>query len=394
MRFDRGADGYEPDVTPLLRSAPVARNLGTMALAAALLSGCGDDTGPGKRSGAETDPPSSAPTDTTTKAPSAAAPSYLAEGVWHRPDGSEVPLPDNPFPYDEAVVWGDLLVASRWDGEVFSIADVIDRKGNIVDTFPVSGTVVANTEHTAIAWVDPDGALRTRGEHGSSEHDAVLADLDLSAAGESIRMEALALVGGPDCQEGGDDCVVYVADHGSGSEDDPGPGSLAYDAHGEVSVPLSTGSTAADRSPSILWFNDVEGDLASTTDLVDETAPKTCGGLYRAAVDGPELRWDTCARRLEDIAPGGRYVAGVGPSYASGIGDSTIAVLDAEDGTEVATYEAPRDGHIAGWAWADEESLLVVAWTGGEWALTQVGRPDPLLTLPGEAEQTPIVLVR
>src|SRR4051812_7071973 len=144
---------------------------------AVLAVACGDDSGD-KSSGAEDPttsasseptetPTSSEPTETTTDEPSTEDPAdltgadYVVDGVWHQSDGDTVRLPHHAHPYDAAVIWNDQLVATRWDGEVFSVADVIDEDGKVVDSFDTTANVVVNDEGTTLAWIDTDGTVMT-----------------------------------------------------------------------------------------------------------------------------------------------------------------------------------------------------------------------------------------
>lgn len=257
--------------------------------------------------------------------------SYLADGVWHRGDGDEVDLPRDD--YYGAVVWDDQLVALRSEGDQGrSAADVIDEQGAVVDSFETDGGVVVNEAGTTLAWTDPDRRIMTRWDGG---------EVAMSQPGASGQV--VAVTGGPDCHEGADGCRVFTE-------------STAYDSHGIAEPP----------APGRAVVNDAAAGMLTVTDEI--TDDSSCGGVYDEAAGS--LRFRSCEHTHADIAPGAAYVVGL-PSYLDGIGPGRAAILDADDGTELAYYD---DATVIETAWVDESRLLIDAYDydEGVWRLVML----------------------
>lgn len=271
---------------------------------------------------------------------------FLQGDTWHRADGTDVTLPHD---YDSAVVWDDQLVATRYDGEVFSVADVIDADGTVVDSFDTTAAVAVNDTHTTIAWIDTDGTVMTRWDGG----EVSMGDVDLAAAGEGVAWSVGAVTGGPDCHEAVDGCVVYL---NSGV----GKGSTAYDSHGIQDSPV----------PGALKFFDAtdDGRVAALTEVADD---HTCGGLWDSGAG--DFTWETCDYQVQQVSPGGQYVAAP-PSYFDGLGPTSISVLDAATGEETGRF-APEGGYIGWWAWSADDRLVFSTYDGASWHLMAM-KPD------------------
>lgn len=322
---------------------------------------------------ADTDPPVATNTaeDPTTPA---GVPAYVVDGVWHQADGDEVALPDSATPYDAAALWDDRLVVSRWDGEVFSTADVIDADGAVADSFPVSGDVVADDTHRVIAWVDPDGTVWTRWDGDQ----LAVGELDMSAPGETTAWSVAAVVGGPDC--GTDECRVYV--NSALGEESVGFSSL--DPGREIALPgaLQVGDAGPD------------GTLTAVTRRNDDAS--ICSGGYDPAQQ--EVVDETCDYAVEQFSPDGRHVAAVS-SYQSGLGPPTIYILDAASGKVVNQYGV-EGGHVGTWAWAADGRLLFDTYDGAGWHLwalepkAKAGTEELVGQTPGEDVDSPFLLIQ
>lgn len=247
-----------------------------------------------------------------------AEPSYLADGVWHRTDGGEVTLP--AANYNRAVAWNDHLVALRQvDEQGRTLADVIDETGHVTDTFETTGGVAVNEPGTTLAWLDEDGRIIVRWDGG----EAAVSD-------PGVQSWVRAVTGGPDCRAAG--CAVFTE-------------RFAYSSDGTV-------APVAPEEPTV---NDAGSGLVSVTDEV--TDGSSCGGVYEESTRS--LRFRTCGEHTYDeIAPGGAYVLGL-PDYLDGIGPGRAAILDAEDGTELARYDAAT---VIAAAWVDASRLLIEAY--------------------------------
>lgn len=298
---------------------------------------------------------------------------YVVGGVWHQADGDAVTLPKNDNPYDAAVLWNDQLVATRWDGEVYSVADVIDAEGDVVDSFPTAGSVVVNDAGTTIAWVDTDGDVMT-----AWDGDQVsLGTADLAAPGETIAWSAVAITGGPNCYEGADGCLVYV---NSSLADN----SLAYSSHGIVDVVAPGVSKVFDAGS--------DGTVSVINEVTDDL--DTCGGLYD--VQAGDYRWETCDFQVQQISPDGAYVAGPQSQY-DGIGPTELSILDAGTGDPITSFT--REGWNVGvWAWSADGTLVFSAFDGSRWHLMAMS-PDETVTeladaVAGEEFSNPFTLIQ
>ena len=348
---------------------------------AVLAVGCGSGSGGSAADAAASDPTttaSSEPTASTSKppepTPQPAGVDYVVDGMWHQADGDVVRLPGNDQPYVAAVIWDDQLVATRWDGEVFSIADVIDAGGNVVDSFDTTSGVAVNEAGTTIAWIDTDGTVMT-----AWDGDQVsLGSIDLSEPGETVAYFTAAVTGGPNCYEEVEGCVVYV-NSGLGDE------SRSFSSHGieDIVAPDVTKVFDATEDGVVSVINQVTDDL------------DTCGGLLDQ-VDGT-LRWRTCDYQVQQISPDGQYVAAPQSQY-DGLGPTSLSVLDAETGEETGRYGV-EGGFIGTWAWTLDGRLLFDAYDGASWhlfsmdpdggAITEIGKP-----VEGDDVDSPFTLIQ
>lgn len=257
---------------------------------------------------------------------------YVLKGTWHQADGDEIDLPGKG--YDGAVLWNDQLVATRFDGEVFSVADVVAPDGSVVDSFPTTGPVAVNEAGTTIAWVDTDGDVMTAWDGD----EVSLGSVDLAAAGETVAYTAVAVAGGPSCYETEGGCSVYV-NSGTG-------GTSFFDSHGLNVNPF----------PSAVEFGDVSGDrLVTYVDQIEVDG--SCGGLVDLGRSDRAPQWETCDHQPAQISPDGQLVIGL-PSYYDGLGPTEVTVLDAETGGAVGEY-APDGAVLASAAWTTDGRILV-----------------------------------
>ncbi len=346
----------------------VAAVVTPVALIAADNAGSAPEPGPaGQSSENPTGPtdPTVTVTDPATGDPGDIGLDYLLDGTWHRADGSEVTLPDDS--YYGGVIWNDQLVVTRVSSEVYATTDVIDGDGTVVDSFETTGTVAVNEAGTTIAYVDDQGVLQTRWDGGQ----VAMAD------GLQSNDTVAAVVGGPDCNEAVDGCVVYT-NNGAGP-------AASYDSHGVNDSVIEENQKVSDATEA--------GAVTVISTIEDD---HTCGGLYDVVDNG--FRWEGCDFQAQQIAPDGEHVAGL-PSYYDGLGPRAIAVLDAEDGTATAEFPAEGDmGYLSQWAWADSDHLAFVVYDAAGWRIMSL-TPDGTLTevvgaVPGNEMETPFVLIQ
>lgn len=335
------------------RAAVAGGILGVAAIVTpiAVLTNGGDTTN-GKE-------PDFAPQTTESATPMTGDVDYIVDGVWHRADGGKVTLPDQANAYDVAVIWNDQLVASHWDGEVFSVTDVIDADGRVVYTFDSAGDVAVNEAGTTIAWIDPEGTVMTAWDGD----EASIGSLDMSAPGESIAWSVAAVTGGPDCNEGADGCTVYV-------NSNLGEQSTAFSSHGINESPVP--------SP-VQFFDATESGLVSYQDGVGEFQ-ESCGGVY--SLDQGDFLWPrTCEYQTQAFSPDGNYVAAP-PSQYDGNGPTSISILNAATGKDAGTF-TPEGGFVGSWSWTADGRLLFDTYDGANWHLMAL-QPDGALSEIGE----------
>lgn len=314
------------------------------------------------------------PTETLVD-PSVSSSNYLLDGVWHQSDGDEVALPKTNQSYDAAVLWNDQLVVTRWDGEVYSVADVIDQSGAIVDSFRTTAPVVVDDSGSTIAWIDTDGAVMTAWEGGATS----LGTVDLGAPGEAVAYSVTAVAGGPDCSNERDGCLVYV-------QSGLGDSAQVYSAQGVTSA------TAAGAMKVFDAHADDTGLVISVlSDVTDDL--NTCGGLYEYSTE--DYRWQTCDHQVQQISPDGSYVAAP-QSQFDGLGPTRLSILDASTGDLASEFE--RSGWTVGtWSWTAEGALAFTAFEGRTWHLLAMA-PDGEITelatpVRGDEFASPFVLV-
>lgn len=315
--------------------------------------------------------------DTSTTAPTGTdvPTDYILKGEWHRADGSTVELPQNDQAYQSAVLWNDQLVATRYDGEVYEVADVIADDGTVVDSFATTGPVVVNDSGTTIAWVGTDGKVMTAWDGDETD----LGTVDLSAAGEAVAWTAVAITGGPDCHETVDGCMVFLDNHLGG-------GPTTYSSHGIVDNPIPGAKSYVDATT-------VGGSHVTYIDTYNDDN-SVCGALYD--LETSKVAWQTCDFNPKAISPDGQYVA-AGPNYASGLGDPQVNVLDAADGTSTGQY-ATESGYVSSdYAWSESNTLIFSSYDGAKWHLFSMqpdGEATELESARGPAESSPYVIVQ
>ncbi|PWN04714.1 hypothetical protein DJ010_03610 [Nocardioides silvaticus] len=308
----------------------------------AVVVGGNADTNSDKPDFANPSPTAAETSDPTITTPADVAPDYVVQGEWHQADGDEIELPRKD--YSAAVLWDGQLVATYFGGEVFSVADVIDEDGEVVDSFDTTAPVVVNDSGTTIAWVGTDGQVMTRW----ADDQVSLGEVDLDASGEGIAYSAAAVTGGPSCYEAEDGCMVYV-DSGDGQPQ-------VFDSHGVNDNPV----------PDAVDFGDAsDTGLVTYRDEINDTG--SCGGLIDLGRTDATPVWEGCEIEAGPIAPDGQHVIGL-PAYYDGLGLSEITVRDARTGAETGRF-APEGGFVGSWAWSTDGRVILDAYDGANWHL-------------------------
>jgi hypothetical protein len=136
----------------------------------------------------------------------------------------------------------------------------------------------------------------------------------------------------------------------------------------------------AEPDGSTSGFADVVDAVAVSADglvsVVTRINPddSACFGIVDTAADPRAVVWETCGNSLGVFSPDGRYVA-AGPAYLDGLGDGSLAILDARTGSELATVDQSRKGRLAlvHGAWESDDTFVALAVEGSRNALLRFG---------------------
>ncbi len=99
-----------------------------------------------------------------------------------------------------------------------------------------------------------------------------------------------------------------------------------------------------------------------------------CFGVVDPATSLTEPVWETCDYSLGAFSPDGQYVLASTP-YLSGIGVTSLAVLDAETGAAVTRFTQASDTQIVliGVAWESADTVVAVALKGESFSIIRLG---------------------
>lgn len=116
----------------------------------------------------------------------------------------------------------------------------------------------------------------------------------------------------------------------------------------------------------------VTGDIAVQTKSNRDASG--CFGVVDPAASLTEPVWETCDYSLGAFSPDGRYVLASTP-YLSGLGITSLAVLDAETGATVTRFTQASNTQIAlvGVAWETADTVVAVAMEGQRFHLIRLG---------------------
>ena len=283
-------------------------------------------------------------------------------GVWHQADGDAVRAPEERQPYDSAVIWNDQLVATRWDGEVYSITDVIDAEGKVVDTFDSTSGVAVNEAGTTIAWIDTDGSVMTA--WGSGDDDQVsMGTVDLAGSGRDRRL----------LHRGGHRWPELLRGRGR------------LHRLRQLRTRRRVACLRLPRHQRHRRAGDHEGvrrdrRRRGQRDQRSDRRPQHVRRALRPdrrhpSVEAPATTRSSRSRRTAVVAaPQSQY---------DGLGPTQLSILDADSGEETGRY-SPEGGFIGTWAWTTDGQLLFDAYDGASWhlismavdgSITEIGDP-------------------
>jgi hypothetical protein len=294
---------------------------------------------------------------------------YLYDGAIVRPDGTEVPVAGD---YLALAPVGDGWAAIRNDEGQFSL-DLLAADGTVTGSEPSTWSLASSRDGTVVAWATPDGELMI------VTPDSAPMPLPDPQALPAGNLEPIEAVGSDSCVENASDggCLVFF-----NSDDVQQQSAWSAGANGtvtEIGDLLALGGTAPDGSVS---------GLVSVSDT------GSCSVVLGR--DGGE-QWKTCDYMLGRFSPDGRYVIGH-PAYLDGIGDSSVAILDADTGDLLAeaTNSAEHQSFINNAVWDSDNTLLASVFEEGTWSLMRMTAAGELTTVLGNLgdnmDEVPLVL--
>jgi hypothetical protein len=262
----------------------------------------------------------------------------LYDGEAHLPDGETFELPGD---YTDFVATAD-----GWAGVVGGVdgtgpLHLLDEDGSVVDTAEATRGLAVSHDGSVLAYVTPQGEVTVRTERGTEQ----LSDVQAGAATPA------GVVGAEGCDDG---CTVYFNfETGSG-------GGAARTTSPETQEPF--------RLLEVTGVTE-DGRVAGVVSVEDDPAKQP--GACSAVLDGDNRElWKTCDYTLGRFSPDGGLVLGH-PAYRSGEGDSSLAILDADDGRVLAEYvtDADSQAFVLTTAWDADGSVLGLVRQGPSWHL-------------------------
>lgn len=258
--------------------------------------------------------------------------------------------------YTEFAPVGGGWVGVRRDDEGKAFVDLLDSEGEVLVSAPSTGSLAASGNGTVAVYATPDGELMT-----VTPEAGRMSLVDPAALPSGI-LEPVAVTGSDSCDQdaAGGGCAVFFD-----SQDGAEQRAWSATAKGIVS-----------EFPDLLSLGGMspDGSLSGVTSVSEDNS--AC-----SAVLGPdwEKSWETCDYTLGQFSPDGRYVIGH-PAQRSGIGDSSVAILDARTGDLLAEFanSETNPAFIDNVVW-DADNTLVATVFEDTWSLMRM-TPDGKLT--------------
>lgn len=275
-----------------------------------------------------------------------------APGIeYFTPDG--VVLPDGTTqPLDAS--W-QALVRSEADGGWLALSPSKDEVVDLTEDFQrtsartVTQTFVSNPDRSLVAWTFPEPGAQTLTLHSTTDPE-----------GDTVwQFPATPVVDPVDFV--GDDSLLFQTTAPDGTHDNIG----IANADGTTTM-LDGGYTTA------LAADPTTGHVAVVTRVRADNS--TCSAVVDPAQDGGAAIWETCDYLLGGFSPDGRYVLAT-DSQQSGLGQTSLTVLDAATGDPVASFRQVRRGQLAlvGVAWESADSVVAVATEANTTTILRLG---------------------
>lgn len=326
--------------------------VGTLAATLALgLTACGSDTGtPDPTAEPPTDEPaiSSSPPPVDQVDPPQVA--YLEGRTIHLPGGDSWTLPGR---YDSGRLLDGVFFGVSYDEENdHGTLQGIHRDGTVDDRGAITSPLAANQAGTTLAWMDGDHRLQTR-----------WADDGVDLGTLSSYAVPRRVIGGPNCYEDQDGCVVFHDERGEAH---------TADSHGidDSFFPeaLSVEDATEDWAVAVQTSASDTGSCSAVLDLTVALKKRTVA--------------ETCDHSLGRFSPDGAHLSAY-EAYRDGIGMSYVALLDATTLEEIARLSP--EGFIATAVWEDVDHVLVNTYdyAQGEWSVKRLATDGSTETVLG-----------
>ena len=286
---------------------------------------------------------------------------YLLNGdVMSRRDGSfTIQFPNGQRPPHQyvALTPTDEAWLALWSDDRGGMSiDFVKRGGIVFDTRRSTDSMAVSQDGSIAVYSTPDGELRS-----FSIFDEHLGVNDPAQAPPDV--EPVAVTGSRTCKEQepeGGGCTVFYNDRGVD------PAGYYASSHG-----------IQERLEDVVRVTGVSPD-GRISGLVSVTDTGSCSQVWTQDLT-PE--WKTCDYALGQFSPDGRYVLGH-PAYGDGIGDSSVAILDAATGRVLVDYRNDRQAqaYINNAVWDVDGTVLATVFARGSWSLMRMS-PGGLLSL-------------
>jgi hypothetical protein len=295
---------------------------------------------------------------------------FIVDGRIVRPDGTEVRVDAD---YQQLAPLGDGWAALRNDEGSYTV-DLLDADGKVVSSKPSTGWLAVSEDATVVSYATPEGRLMTV---TADSQPMPVAPREALPGGQ---LAPRAVVGSGSCVKnaanGG--CMVFFDRMDSGSR----AGGYSVDAQGAVHpLLLSVNGLAPDGAVSgLISINEDQGGSCSAVLLPD----------------GDDA-WKTCQFTLGQFSSDGKYVIGH-PAYQDGLGDNSVAILDARTGDVLAKYtnSEQHPSFINNVVWDTDGTLLATVFESGSWSLMRMTASGELSSVAGDLgndmDRVPLVL--
>lgn len=277
----------------------------------------------------------------------------------------DLPSPvELPRDYDTLAPLGSHWVALGNEADLSGrVVELLDGDGTVLTSTPATDSLAVSRDGTVVAYGTPEGDVMALTEGADPVRLTKADDRFVFPSPVGMSPECTASAGGLAA-----DCTVYVT-----SERD-------FDAVEAPEVAVGTdGSTST--VAELLRVAGVAPD-GSVSGMVSVSDSGSCSAIVDP--DGAEV-WRTCDYTLGQFSPDGRFVLGH-PAYRDGIGDGTLAILDAATGDLLvdATNDRDSQSFLNNAVWDADSTVLATVYEADAWHLLRLTPSGDLRTLTPE----------